>query len=164
MTDDANPDRSPDDEAPQPSAADIRTLRLQKLARLREAGIEVYPSRFDRDRTLAELRAEFEPQLEPGDETEVEVRVAGRILLKREQGRLTFAQLRDRDGAVQLFVSQGVLGKETFAGLQRPRPGRLGGRRRHGDGHPQGRAVGEGRRPSRCSARRCARSPTSGGA
>ncbi|HEY5155994.1 MAG TPA: lysine--tRNA ligase, partial [Acidimicrobiales bacterium] len=37
-----------------------------------------------------------------------------RVMLKREQGRLTFVTLRDRDDEVQLFVSQGVLGKEAF--------------------------------------------------
>jgi lysyl-tRNA synthetase class 2 len=99
--------------APEENPADIRTQRLAKLDRLRSAGVDVYPYRFDRDRTLAELRAEF-GGLEAGAETEVEVRVAGRIMLKRGQGRLTFITLSDRDGAVQLFVSQGVLGKEAF--------------------------------------------------
>ena len=48
-------------------------------------------------------------------ETETEVRVAGRMMLQRAQGRLPFATIRDRDAEVQLFVSQGVLGKEPFA-------------------------------------------------
>jgi len=99
---------------PTESVADIRSQRLAKLDRLRDEGVTPYPYRFDRDRTLAELRTEF-GDLEPGEETEVEVHVAGRVMLKREQGRLTFVTLRDRDGEVQLFVSQGVLGKEPFA-------------------------------------------------
>ena len=89
---------------PEPSAADIRTLRLQKLDRLRAEGETVYPYRFDRDRTLGELRAEFD-SLDDGEETEVEVRVAGRLMLKREQGRLTFAHAprpRRRGAAVRL--------------------------------------------------------------
>jgi lysyl-tRNA synthetase, class II len=98
------------DEAP----ATIRTQRLEKLARLREAGVDPYPYRFDRDRTLGELRDEF-GSLEPGAETDQRVRVAGRIMLKREQGRLTFANMRDRSGDVQLFVAQGALGKARFA-------------------------------------------------
>ena len=107
------PGPPPDGETAEPSAADIRTLRLQKLDRLRADGETVYPYRFDRDRTLGELRADFD-SLDDGEETEVEVKVAGRLMLKREQGRLTFGSLRDRDGEVQLFVSQGVLGKEPF--------------------------------------------------
>jgi lysyl-tRNA synthetase, class II len=92
----------------------IRANRLEKLARLREAGVDPYPYRFDRDRTLGELRDEF-GSLEPGAETDQRVKVAGRIMLKREQGRLTFANMRDRSGEVQLFVAQGALGKERFA-------------------------------------------------
>jgi lysyl-tRNA synthetase class 2 len=111
MSDDPDDGGPPND--PEPSAADIRTLRLQKLERLRAEGVNVYPYRFDRDRTIAELRADF-GHLGAGEETDVEVRIAGRLMLKREQGRLTFATLRDRDGEVQLFVSQGVLGKERF--------------------------------------------------
>jgi len=94
--------------------ASIRTQRLAKLDRLREQGTDPYPYRFDRDRTLGELRDEF-GALEAGEETEVAVKVAGRLMLKRDQGRLTFGQLRDRSGEVQLFVSAGVLGKERLA-------------------------------------------------
>ncbi|MEI7593676.1 MAG: lysine--tRNA ligase [Actinomycetes bacterium] len=103
-----------DDHLVEESAADIRSDRLAKLDRLRAGGVDVYPYRFDRDRTLAELRGSF-GELEAGTETDAEVRVAGRVMLKRGQGRLTFVTLRDRDGQVQLFVSQGLLGKEIFA-------------------------------------------------
>jgi lysyl-tRNA synthetase class 2 len=94
--------------------ASIRAQRFAKLERLTEGGGTAYPYRFDRDRTIGELREQFDA-LEAGEETEVAVRVAGRLMLKREQGRLTFGQLRDRSGEVQLFVSQGVLGKEQMA-------------------------------------------------
>jgi lysyl-tRNA synthetase class 2 len=109
----ADPGTSGDDAAPEESLADIRSQRLAKLDALRAQGVEVYPYRFDRDRTLTELRDEFDA-LEAGAETDTEVSVAGRIMLKRAQGRLTFATIRDRDGEIQLFVSQGVLGKEPF--------------------------------------------------
>ena len=48
--------------------------------------------------------AEF-GDLEAGTETDTAVRVAGRILLIRRQGKLTFATMRDQSGTVQLFVS-----------------------------------------------------------
>ncbi len=95
------------------AVARIRALRLDKVAGLRSDGVEPYPPRFDRDTLLGELRERFS-DLEPGEETEVRVRVAGRLVLKREQGRLTFANLRDVSGEAQLFVSQGVIGKEAF--------------------------------------------------
>jgi lysyl-tRNA synthetase class 2 len=85
--------------------------RFAKVEKLRAEGVNPYPVRFDRDRTIAELRAEF-AQLEPGEETEVSAKVAGRLLLIRRQGKLTFATLRDGTGEVQLFVSQKVIGPE----------------------------------------------------
>ena len=94
--------------------ATIRALRLQKITAMREAGVEPYPYRFDRDRTIDQLRSEF-GSLEAGDEVEVQVSLAGRLMLKRDQGRLTFGQLRDRSGELQLFVSAGVIGKEQLA-------------------------------------------------
>lgn len=94
--------------------ASIRALRLKKVADLRASGGEPYPYRFDRDRTIDDLRSEF-GSLEAGEEREVEVSLAGRLMLKRDQGRLTFGQLRDRSGEIQLFVSAGVIGKERLA-------------------------------------------------
>src|SRR6478736_5134778 len=88
-----------------------RARRLADLDDLRGRGVEPYPVRFERDRTLAELRADFD-DLPPGTETEVRVRVAGRILLLRRQGKLTFATVRDQSDAVQLFVSRKELGEE----------------------------------------------------
>jgi lysyl-tRNA synthetase class 2 len=70
--------------------------------------------RFDRDRTIGELREQF-ADLEPGAERDVSVRVAGRLMLIRRQGKLTFATLRDGTGSVQLFVSQKVVGAEGQA-------------------------------------------------
>ena len=59
-----------------------RARRLTDLDDLRARGVDPYPVRFDRDRTLAQLRADF-GDLPPGTETEVRVRIAGRILLLR---------------------------------------------------------------------------------
>jgi lysyl-tRNA synthetase class 2 len=106
------PDDPPDEGAS--PALDVpaeRARRLADLDTLRERGVDPYPVRFDRDRTLAELRAEF-GDLEPGTETDVPVRVAGRILLLRRQGKLTFATVRDQSDSIQLFVSRRELGDE----------------------------------------------------
>jgi lysyl-tRNA synthetase, class II len=97
----------------EPETADVRSVRLDKIATLRAQGVDPYPYRFDRDHLAADVRKQF-ADLGPGDETEARVRLAGRLMLKREQGRLTFANLRDRSGDIQLFVSLGVLGKERL--------------------------------------------------
>ncbi len=94
---------------------------LAKLEALREAGADPYPYRFDRSHTLAEVSAEH-ATLAAGTETDVRVAVAGRLMLIRRQGKLTFATLRDRTGELQLFVSRAVLGEdghEAFDALDR---------------------------------------------
>lgn len=89
--------------------------RLAKVEEIRARGDDPYPVRFKRTHTLNEVRAQWGDAIDPGSSTEDVVRVAGRVLLKRAQGRLTFAKLRDGSGELQLFVSQGELGKEDFA-------------------------------------------------
>jgi lysyl-tRNA synthetase, class II len=93
---------------------DERARRLAKLEALRAAGADPYPVRFERDRTTAELHDEYDG-LEAGAETGDVVRVAGRLLLIRRQGKLTFATVRDGSGTVQLFVSRAVIGDEQHA-------------------------------------------------
>jgi lysyl-tRNA synthetase class 2 len=85
--------------------------RFAKIEKLRAEGVEPYPVRFDRDRTIGEVRLAHN-QLGPGEETDVAVKVAGRLLLLRRQGKLSFATLRDGTGEIQLFVSQAVVGPE----------------------------------------------------
>ena len=66
------------------------------------------PFRFEVTATTAELRAQHDG-LEPGEETGVEVRVAGRVMLHRAQGKLAFATLRDGSGGeIQLFALAAV--------------------------------------------------------
>ena len=96
------------------SRASIRRQRLDRVAEMRRAGIEPYPYRFDRTATAQEIRDRFST-LNAGDEDDAEFRLAGRLMLKREQGRLSFGQLRDSSGEIQLFVSAGVIGKEGLA-------------------------------------------------
>ncbi len=93
-----------------------KAKRLAKLGAMRNAGDEPYPYRFDRSHTLGEVRAAH-GSLEAGSETEVHVAVAGRMMLKREQGKLIFATLRDRSDEIQLFISKAVVGDEQFAAI-----------------------------------------------
>ncbi len=90
-----------------------KARRLGSLDDMRKAGTNPYPYRFDRSHTLGEIRAEHSG-LEAGSETESVVTIAGRILLKRDQGKLIFATVQDRESSIQLFVSKGVVGDEQF--------------------------------------------------
>ena len=118
MTDDAaNPGDTPEPPGTV-TPEDEYARRLGAVEAIRAGGGDPYPVRFDRDRTAASLHEEY-GALEPGTETGVTVRVAGRLLLIRRQGKLAFASLRDGTAAIQLFVSQGEVGEEALAEFAR---------------------------------------------
>ncbi len=105
-----------DDPATDPAGSGLdaeRARRQARVAELRRHGTDPYPHRFDRTHSLADVRAAW-GALEPGTETEHRVAVAGRVMLKRDSGKLVFATLRDRSGDLQLFVSRAVIGDEGF--------------------------------------------------
>ena len=74
------------------------------------------PYRFERTHSAAEV-VEHWASLADGEESGVEVSVAGRVMLNRPQGRLAFAELRDWSGAIQLFALAKVT--KDFDGLTR---------------------------------------------
>lgn len=73
-----------------------------------------YPYRFERTFSVDELRSRFEA-LEPGAETGLEARLAGRLMTIRSHGKVAFADLLDASGRIQLFAQQAVLGDEGMA-------------------------------------------------
>ena len=95
-----------------------RTRRTALLAAELGAGRDPWPHRFDRTRTLAEIRAAHDG-MEPGTDTDVRDAVAGRIMLKRDQGKLVFLSIQDRDDVLQLFVSRSEVGDDTFGFVTR---------------------------------------------
>src|SRR5438876_2544883 len=65
------------------------------------------PKRFAEREEIAAVRAEAE-QAEPGQTLEQEHRVAGRVMARREMGKLAFLDLVDRSGRIQLIVREKV--------------------------------------------------------
>src|SRR3954447_3562430 len=65
------------------------------------------PKRFPEREEISAVRAEAE-QAEPGQTLEQEHRVAGRVMARREMGKLTFLDLVDRSGRIQLIAREKV--------------------------------------------------------
>ncbi len=75
------------------------------------------PYRFDPDTTTGAIRDEYS-SLEDGAETGKQVTVAGRLMLRRDQGKLAFGVLQDSTGRIQLFAPSKVTPRyEDFVGL-----------------------------------------------
>jgi lysyl-tRNA synthetase class 2 len=70
----------------------------------------VTPKRFPGTLPLTDVRAQAE-EVEPGQEAEAEVRVAGRVLGRRELGKLVFLDLVDRSGRIQLLCDTSRTGE-----------------------------------------------------
>jgi lysyl-tRNA synthetase class 2 len=97
-----------------PSDDDPVAVRRSKLEALRASGEEPYKLRFDVDARAGELMARY-ATLGTGEDTADVVRVAGRVVALRDQGKAVFIVLRDATGDLQLFCRINVLGEEPFA-------------------------------------------------
>jgi lysyl-tRNA synthetase class 2 len=96
--------------------SEILAARRRKLEELRAAGVDPFPHEFEGVQPIAEAR-EGHDELEPGGETDVRVRVAGRVAARRGQGKAAFVDLVDRSGKIQLLGRLNVLGEEAFERL-----------------------------------------------
>src|SRR4029078_9048972 len=65
------------------------------------------PKRFPEREEISAVRAEAE-KAEPGEAVDEEHRIAGRVMARREMGKLTFLDLVDRSGRIQLISDQKV--------------------------------------------------------
>jgi lysyl-tRNA synthetase class 2 len=91
-------------EGPRGRLQEVLQARRESLERLRAEGIEPFALQHEKDADAAEIRKRF-GDLAPGDETDHRVTVAGRAVLLRRHGKLTFITLRDATGDIQLFIS-----------------------------------------------------------
>ncbi|MDN6622374.1 MAG: lysine--tRNA ligase [Bifidobacterium crudilactis] len=111
------------DEAIDPSNAEFGSnahpeqvqMRVAKRAMMLKEGLEPYPVPLNVTTTIDELRARYEGTLEPGQETEDVVGIAGRVLFLRNGGGLCFAQLSAGDGVrIQAMISKREVGADSL--------------------------------------------------
>ncbi len=103
---------------------DLRAARLEKVAQMRAAGHNPYAYRWESTHTAQALQDQFR-DLPNGEEKEVEVAIAGRILTRRVFGKLAFFTLQDETTTIQLYLEkkriQSVMGEanpEAFTQLK----------------------------------------------
>ena len=104
--------------------SDLRETRIAKAAALRKVGREPYAIGFQPTSTAAKLQLEHK-DLANGQERDVEVCLAGRVLARRVMGKLAFFTLSDETGTIQLYLEKATLdqnfvkqeGKSSFSQL-----------------------------------------------
>jgi lysyl-tRNA synthetase, class II len=90
----------------------FRAARIEKLAALRQLGIDPYPYAFARSAEAKELEQRY-AALPPDGVTEDRVAVAGRIRANRNSGM--FLDLHDISGKIQIFSDKKFLSEEQLA-------------------------------------------------
>ena len=89
-------------------------IRREKRAGLIERGIEPYPVAVSRTASLSEIRTKY-ASLETDSATGDIQSLTGRVIFKRDTGKLCFATLREGDGTeLQAMLSLDKVGQETL--------------------------------------------------
>jgi lysyl-tRNA synthetase class 2 len=99
------------EQAQPPSENSLIKERRDKLAKLREKGIDPFKNKFTPDRTCDDARSKFDKGEIPEG---TKVSVAGRITAHRDMGKSIFIDVRDQSGRVQVYAQKQALGDAQF--------------------------------------------------
>ena len=92
----------------------ITEQRLDSLSRLRARGIDPYPHSYRPSHAIREATTLFEQQ---GVHSQ-DISLAGRIMSRRSIGKISFLDIRDSSGKIQLSLRYDLLGREKYEFLQ----------------------------------------------
>jgi len=89
---------------------EIRAERLKKLEKLKKAGMDAYPAAVSRTMTIADFLARFDEHIKTGKRETA----AGRIMSLRGQGGISFADISDGSGRVQVLLQKSEMSETLF--------------------------------------------------
>ena len=95
-----------------PDASEEHHIRVEKVKKLREQGIEPWPEFKEVPNTAVQVLTEFK------EESERSYAVAGRVMVLRWHGKSAFAKIQDRSGCLQIYFKQDELGEKIFDLIQ----------------------------------------------
>ena len=94
---------------------DLIVQRRNSLKQLREKG-NAFPNDFRRDALAGDLHEQYDVMTKEQLEAEPrKVKVAGRLMSRRDMGKAAFAHLQDMSGRIQLYVKRDNLGEDLYA-------------------------------------------------
>ncbi|MCD4782048.1 MAG: lysine--tRNA ligase [Candidatus Omnitrophica bacterium] len=86
--------------------SEIRAVRIEKLEKIKGMGINPYGKRFEWTHHIGDILKDFQE--------EIDVVIAGRLMAVRNHGKVSFMDLQDQSGRMQLFVKANHIGPEAF--------------------------------------------------
>lgn len=105
------------------TAQELRAARLDKVAAMRDAGVNPYAYAFEVTDDAAVLHERYK-YLQNGEEATdgYQISIAGRIMVRRVLGKLAFFTLQDPSGTIQLYLDKkfmdAAMGQGSFANLK----------------------------------------------
>ena len=91
-------------------------IRMEKLDKLKEKGVEPYGAKFDVKDKICDIKATYgDKAKEELEEKVIMATIAGRIITKRDMGKIAFCNLQDRDGNMQIYIRKDVIGEEAYS-------------------------------------------------
>ena len=90
--------------------SEILKNRRLKLEQLQAQNINPFPYRYERTHLSSEVIANFETL----ESAAVTVRLAGRLMSVRDHGKTRFANIKDYNGEIQIYIRRDDVGQERF--------------------------------------------------
>ncbi len=100
------------------SESDLIKDRIIKLDDLRKSGINPYPHIYRPTHLARDVTSPYSG-LQAGEETENHAKVAGRVMAYRPMGKVSFINIEDISGRVQLFFREATIGKARYCLLKK---------------------------------------------
>ena len=101
---------------PELSVQEQTRVRIEKLDKLKEKGVAPFGQKFDVKDKICDIKANYENKSkEELEENIVYATIAGRIITKRDMGKIAFCNIQDRDGNIQIYIRKDTIGEEAYS-------------------------------------------------
>lgn len=91
-------------------------IRMEKIDKLKEKGVEPFGKRFEVKDKICDIKKNYSDKTKEELEEHVTfATVSGRIITKRDMGKIAFCNLQDRDGNMQIYIRKDVIGEEAYS-------------------------------------------------
>jgi len=101
---------------PELSVQEQTRVRIEKLDKLKEKGVAPFGQKFDVKDKICDIKANYENKSkEELEENVVYATIAGRIITKRDMGKIAFCNIQDRDGNIQIYIRKDTIGEEAYS-------------------------------------------------
>ncbi len=100
-----------------PSESQVLKHRREKAEFLQQAGLALYPNDFKKENEIGSVLDTYsgwDAERLEANEDNTSVLVAGRIVALRSFGKVTFFQMQDQSGKIQVYAQRELLGAESY--------------------------------------------------